>query len=169
MVEGVQLATVFEGATFATVLVAGLLALRYWIQGSPERARVRNEGVGQQAKIDEDLRGEAAERFKEFRVEVHGLRNELQEVRAVLLITTAKSVRRGEKLDMVLFILRLVMDELRAKEPGNKVLAQAATLLERVEDEPHEKGNSKTLNEAENTVEAAQTTVREIKAEEAKK
>ncbi len=169
MIEGMPLGTVFQGGTLVTVLVAVILAFRFWIQGMPDRGRVKNESVILQAKIEEDLRSEAAIRFREFRLEVHALRNELHAVRGELRESIAKSLRRGDKLNMVLFILRLVMDELHAKEPANKVLAQAKSLLSRVEDEPHEDGNSKALNTAEETVEAAQATVREVRAGEAKK
>ena len=166
MFHETAIGAVFQGATFFTVLSG---ALYFWIKGMPDRGRVKNETTAMQAKIEEDLRNEAALRFKEFRQEVHGLRNELMAARAELQHTVTQSLRRADKLNMVLFILRLVMDELHTKEPANKVLAQAHSLLSRVEDEPHEVGNSTTLNHAVDTVEAAQATVREVMAEEAKK
>ncbi len=163
-IGGFRLGIIFQGVTIALITALGI-----WIKYGPDRTRAENESIGLKAKIEEDLRSEAAVRFQEFRDEVHSLRNELGAARAELHQTTAKSVRRGDKLNMVLFILRLVMDELHAKEPANKVLAQARSLLSRVEDEPHVEGNSDALNQAEDTVEAAQATVREVKAEEAKK
>jgi hypothetical protein len=150
-------------------ITAGLVGLGIWyIRGWPERKRATNETIALTAKIEEDLRGEAAERFREFRAEVHALRNELAVVRAELAQSLTKSMRRGDKLNMVLFILRMVMDELHAKEPANKVLAQAKTLLARVEDEPHDPASSDALKAAEHTVEAAQDAVQEVKAAEAK-
>lgn len=142
------------------VIVLGA-ALIWWIRGYPDRHRAANE-----TKIIEN--DEAAIRFKEFRVEVHELRNELAVVRAELHKAQNQSARRGDKLNMLRFILQMVIDELAAKEPGNKVLAQARKLLSRVEDEPHKKGGSQALSAAEDTVDAAQATVRQVKAEEAK-
>ncbi len=114
------------------------------------------------------LRVDVNERFKEFRVEVHGLRNELQSVNSELRLSVQQSGRREDKLNMLLFILSMVMDELHAKEPTNSTLAQAIGLLKRVEDVPHDPGNSVALNKAEDTVDAAKETVREVKASEAK-
>ncbi len=177
------LGTVFQGATFVTLLLAivggAFTVFRYWIQGTPERNRVLNEGRALQAKIEtdakalqlkiaEDLQKDTAEWLQKFRDEIHLLRNELGVARAELHRTAAVSLRRGDKLNMMLFILRLVMDELASKDPDNKVLKQANQLLTRIEDEPHVEGNSTALNQAEDTVEAAQATVREVKADEAK-
>jgi len=167
-VFGLQLGTVFQGLLVAIVSALGALGIWY-IRGWPDRRRASNETTAMTAKIEEDLRGEAAERFREFRLEVHALRNELQAVRGELQATATKSMRRGDKLNMVLFILRMVMDELAAKEPKNKILAQARTLLSRVEDEPHQEDNSDALNAAEETVDKANATVRQVKADEAKK
>ncbi len=180
MIESIATSTLLEGAASATVLIALVGALVWWIKGLAERGRVKNEGAiiqarieaearALQGKIEETFRGEAATRFKEFREEVHGLRNDVARLESSLLISTAQSVRRGDKLNMILFILSLVMEELAARDPTNKILAQARSLLARVEIEPHEKGNSTALNQAEDTVEAAQATVREVKAEEAKR
>jgi hypothetical protein len=160
--------TPLQGVTAGLIAAFGALGIWY-IRGWPERKRAANETTVITAKIEEELRGEAAQRFREFRAEVHALRNELQQVRGELQQSHAKSMRRGDKLNMVLFILRMVMDELASKEPRNKILAQARTLLSRVEDEPHDKNNSSAVNAAEETVEAAQATVREVRAEEAKK
>ncbi len=162
---GFPLGSAFQGGTFAVALVA---LGAWWIRGWPDRRRASNETISITAKIEEDLRVEAAERFREFREEVHALRNELAKARAELEQTAAKSLRRGDKLNMLLFILRMVMDELHAKDPTNKILAQARHLLDRVEDEPHRAGGSDVLNKAEDTVDAANATLREVKATEAK-
>lgn len=166
---GLATGTVPQWGAFGSLFALVVMALVAWIKGIPDRLRVKNETTALTAKIEEDLRGEAAERFRDFRTEVHALRNELAAARAELDQAAAKSMRRADKLNMVLFILRLVMDELASKEPGNKVLAQARLLLSRVEDEPHQTDSSSALQKAENTVDAAQATVREVKAEEAKK
>lgn len=162
-------ATIPQWGAFGSLLGILGLALTAWVKGIPERLRVKNEREAQDTKAASEIRDEYALRYKETRLEVHALRNELQVVRTELSQSQAKSMRRGDKLNMVLFILRMVMDELSSKDQGNKVLAQAKTLLARVEDEPHGQGNSDALNAAENTVAAAQEAVHEVKAAEAKK
>jgi hypothetical protein len=62
----------------------------------------------------------------------------------------------------------MVLDELAAKDPGNKVLTQAKKLLTNVEMEPHQVDESDALRAAEDTVEAANATVRQVKADEAR-
>lgn len=168
MFETFPVGSVFQGATFVTVILALVGALGYWIKGLPERGRVKNEASILTAKIEEDMRGEAAVRFREFREEVHALRNELQRVEGKLHTSMVESVRRSDKLNMVLFILRMVMDELHVKDPESRILDQARTLLGRLENEPHQKDNSAALNAAEDTVDAANSAVREVKAVEAK-
>jgi len=159
------------GLHFEPIITAGSVtmiammigaAVIWWIRGMPDRRRAEIEGAALN-------NAEAALRFKEFRVEVHALRNELGVVRAELHTAQTQSARRGDKLNMVLFILRMVMDELASKEPGNKVLKQAKNLLSRVEDEPHADSQSDALNAACETVEAAEEAVREVKKSEAKK
>lgn len=162
------LGTPLQGVSAALIVAFGTIIIWY-IRGWPERKRAMNETTALTAKIEEDLRGEAAERFKEFREEVHGLRNELQKARAELDQAAAKSMRRGDRLNMMRFILLMVIDELAAKDPSNKVLAQARLLLSRIEDEPHQPNSSDALTKAEDTVDAANATVRQVKADEAKK
>lgn len=159
---GFQLGTVFQGGTLAAMLAMLAIVARAYIIGIPDRRRAENEG----RVIDNE---EAAVRFKEFRVEVHALRNELAVVRAELHKAQNQSARRGDMLNMLRFILQMVIDELASKEPANKVLAQARSLLSRVEDEPHRLDNSDTLTAAEDAHDATGETVRQVKAEEAKK
>lgn len=171
------LGTPFQGITAALIAAIGALGIWY-IRGWPERRRADNESVAlkarleieaeeHKAKIEKEARDEAATKFREFRLEVHGLRNEVAALQGELRAATNKSMRRGDKMDMLRFILGMVLDELHAKDSSNKVLAQARLLLTRVEDEPHDPANSETLNRAEDTVVAAKATVREVMANEA--
>ncbi len=152
-----------------TLILGGVVA---YIKTTPERGRVgieaRRVAAELTADIENKLRVDVNERFKEFRVEVHGLRNELQAVNGELRTAIKESGRREDKLNMLLFILSMVMDELHAKEPENSTLAQAITLLKRVEDTPHQPGASASMNKAEDAVEATNASLREIKASEAK-
>lgn len=172
-------------------LVLGGGAVGIFIKTMADRGRVKIEAMNAEAKIEtdrvllttkieNDLRGEAAIRFKEFRDEVHGLRGELSKRDAEALVRdreladmAATSARRGDRMDMLLFILRMVMDEFHIKDPENKVLAQARVMLDRLGDEPgirssgHTPGASPVLAKAEDTVDKAKETVREVKATEA--
>lgn len=124
-----------QWGSFASLFGLFILALTTWIKGIPDRLRVKNETVALQAKIEEDLRGEAAHRFQEFRDEVHGLRNELQVMSSRLSKSETTSRRRADKLSMMLFILQLLMTELRRIDPDSPVLKQAEGLLNRIETE----------------------------------
>ncbi len=168
MLEGIPTGTVFQGATLFTVIAAALTALGIWIRHGPERGRVRNESLTVQAKIEEDLRSDAAQRFAEFRKEVHGLRNELAKHIADLTLSEASRRRGSDKLSMMGFILQLVMTELRRLDPDSPTLDQAERLLESLlaEDAP-EIDKSKALKKAERTVTSAQDTVDEVKHSEA--
>lgn len=125
-----------QWGSFGSLFGIFVLALTTWIKGIPERLRVKNESVALQAKIEEDLRGEAAHRFQEFRDEVHGLRNELQVMSSRLSKSETTSRRRADKLSMMLFILHLLMTELRRLDPDSDVLKQAEALLNRIETDP---------------------------------
>ncbi len=156
-------------ASLLTIVMGGITV---WIKGHPERGRVsieaRRVAAELASSIENKLRVDVNERFKEFRVEVHGLRNELHAVNGELRMAVKQSGRREDKLNMLLFILSMVMDELHAKEPENSTLAQAISLLKKVEDSPHQPGNSASMNKAEDAVDATNASLREVRASEAK-
>lgn len=156
---GMSLETAFQAGTMAVGVASFFTALGIWFRYGPDRHRASNE----EKVIDN---AEVASRLREFRAEVHALRNELQAVSGELHAAQSQSQRRGDKLNMVLFILKMVMDELSAKDPGNVVLRNAKTLLERVEADPNGSEKSRVLRAAEDTVSTAQRAVHEIKANE---
>lgn len=115
-------------------------------------------------------------RFKEFRDEVHGYKQEvmkqqgqLASVRRELNSALRNSERRGEKMNMLRFILNMLIDEFTTKDPSNKVLAQAKTMLLRIEDEPRQMDASDALHKAEDAHIATGAVINEIKKEEAGK
>lgn len=108
--------------TWALILGAGIT---WWIRGAPERQRAKNE----EKVIDY---AQVALRFKEWRAEVHAMKNELAVVRAELHLSNSQRQRNKERFNMVLFILRLVMEELRRIDPSSKVISQAEGLLKTV-------------------------------------
>ncbi len=166
---GMPLGTLPQWGAFLSLLTLIAGCITVYIKGIPERLRVTNEGVALKAKIEEDLRGEAAMRFKEFRTEVHSLRNELAKYVTELTISEASRRRGSDKLSMMAFVLKLVMGELRRLDPKSQIVDQAEKLLEGIlEDDPPEADKSKALKQAEFTVSAAHDTVDEVKHAEAK-
>ncbi len=168
MFEELQIPALLEGGALAAAIIAVAGAIGWWIKGMADRGRVQNEKTVITAKIDEDVRAEVALRFRELRQDILKLENKMQSLTRELNSSVAENSRRSAKTDMLIFALRTAMDELYAKDPKNKVLAQVRKLLERIEDEPHQAGNSNTLNAAEDTVDAANEAVREVKASEAR-
>lgn len=152
---------------FVNFLLGGGAVIAF-VRTRPALKKIANERVVTDAAAAANLRDEYAKQYKDTRQELHALRNEVQAHQGELRAADLKSMRRGDKLNMVLFILRMVMDELASINSDNKVLVQARKLLDGVGNEPHEDGQSNALNAAENTVDAAKEAVREVKATEAK-
>lgn len=153
---GIPLGTAFQGGTLLTAL---LIALGLWIKGMPERRRAANE----EKVIDNN---EAARQFREWRAEVHAYKNEVMVLRAELQKSNAQRARNRDRFNMVLFILRLVMAELRRIDPASAVIKQADALLEQVTEQEEEDDKSSTVRAAEHTVEAAQETLSAALSEE---
>lgn len=168
---GLQLGTVFQGGTLLAVIGAVII---WWIRGAPDRQRADNEA--DQIKINEAelIRTDYAKQIRDFRLEVHGYRNDLQDITFRLSQSEAQSKRRGDKITMMAFVLKLVMAELRRLDPDNQVMGQAESLLGQIMDEG-DPSKSDALNTAEHAVADAKQTVRtttatrdEVRAAEAK-
>lgn len=150
-----------------TILTACMTALGLYFKHRPDQTRADTEAlVASNADV--------VLRFKEFREEVHGYKNEvmrlqgeLAQVRRQLSAALDTSARRGDKLNMLRFILSMLIDELAAKDPKNKVLAQARAMLSRIDDEPHQLDGSDTLHKAEDAHAATGEVINEIKKQEA--
>lgn len=156
---GIPLGTVFQGGTFGAALIVLAVVARTYILGIPERARVRNE-----AKVIDNA--EVAMRFKEWRAEVHAMKNELAVVKAELHSSNAQRARNRDRFNMVLFILRLVMTELRRLDPQSAVIRQADALLAQVTEE--EESPEDAVSAAKATVASAEVTLEEVKKDAGK-
>jgi hypothetical protein len=156
---GLQLGTVFQGGTLAAMLVLLAIVARAYIVGMPERRRAANEG-----KVIDNA--EVALRFKEWRAEVHAMKNELALVQARLHQSDAQRARNKDRFNMVLFILRLVMAELRRIDPESAVIKQAEALLGQVTEQEDDPDKTPAVNAAEHTLEAAKATLSEVKQSE---
>ncbi len=160
MFETLQLGTFFQGATFFTVLAAGLMALRYWIQGSPERARVRNERKTiDMGEMDKRL-ADYAEQIKDFRKEVHGLRQDLQKALAVQLTSDKVSDQRSNWIDDMLFIIELLISELERLDPKSPIVKQAKGMLKRMTSTSGDAGKSEARNATETAARDARQSAR---------
>ncbi len=174
MFEYLQLGTIFQGATFFTVLAAGLIALRYWIQGHPERSRVKNERKTiDMGEMDKRL-ADYADQVKDFRKEVHGLRNELQTALAEQLTSDKLSDQRSNWINDMLFIIELLIAELDRLDPKSPTVKQAKMMLKRIKAQGTDPLKTEAMNTAETAVRDAKQTVRsaehtvvEITADEA--
>lgn len=122
--------TVPQWGAFLSLLAILMGAVTVYIRGIPERLRARNEA--DKIKIDaaEKIRTDYANQIRDFRAEVHGYRNDLHVITARLATSEATSRHRADKLRMMAFIVRLVLEELRSINPNNKVIGQAEDLLD---------------------------------------
>ncbi len=127
---GLPPGTIPQWGAFLSLLGILMGAVTVYIRGIPERLRARNEA--DKIKIDaaEKIRTDYAAQIREFRAEVHGYRNDLQVITARLATSEATSRHRADKLRMMAFIVRLVLEELRSINPKNRVIGQAEDLLD---------------------------------------
>lgn len=168
MVElfGMQLGTVFQGGTMVAMMMLLGIVGRAWIVGIPERLRAANEGKMTAA-------AELSERYKAWRVEVHGLKNDLGVVAAKQrecdkALAEAHIVNRHHESQMstMLFLIRLLLRELERLAPNSIIVQQAKITLEQLGHEPFSADKSTALAAAEHTVEVAKVAVKEVKQAE---
>ncbi len=169
-----QLSTLFDGATFATVLVVAFMALRSWIQGLSDRGRVRNETkVLDMAEMDKRL-ADYDQQVKDFREEVHGLRQDLQKALAEQLTSDKLSDQRSNWINDMMFIIELLISELERIDSKSQIVKQARTMLKRIKEQGTDPSKSEVHNAAEiaardarQSARSAEHTVIEIAADEA--
>ncbi len=174
-IEGFQLGTVFQGATFAAIVTAILTAVGIWLKYAPERGRVANERKTiDMAEMDKIL-ADYADQVKAFRSEVHGLRHELHTAVAELLASDKISDQRSNWINDMMFIIELLIAELERIDPKSLIIKQAKAMLKRINEQGKDPKKSQALNIAETAVRDAHQTVRstehavtEINVQEAK-
>lgn len=148
-VGGFQLGTIFQGGTLAACLAMLGIVGRAWVIGVPERIRAANEGKVTAA-------AELSERYAAWRVEVHGLKNELMKVAGKQeecnkALAEAHSVNRHNESQMstMLFLIRLLIRELERLAPDSLIVHQAKITLEQLGHDPPDPSKSEVLNTAE--------------------
>lgn len=162
---GLQLGTVFQGGTLLTLL---LLLGVWWVRGIPDRGRVKNEGKVIDNAEAEKIRTDYAAQIKDFRAEVHGYRNELAAIAARLTASESVSRQRSDRINNMMFIIRLLISELRRLDPTSIIVKQAEAMLQQMEPETSRTNDALSVAEgavadAEQTVVSATATVDEIK------
>jgi hypothetical protein len=139
---GAQMGTVFQGGTLLAVLG---LALVWWIRGAPERARAKNEARKIEADEHTLIRTDYVQQIKDWRVEVHALRNELhalegEQRKSSKDIAAATSLIRNYEDDRrtMLFLIRLLISELERLDPNSIIVRQAKETLEQMGHRPED-------------------------------
>lgn len=169
MVEGLEgLSSLAAGGWAAFFMVLGAMGIR-WVAGMADRKRAGNEGEQIKVSEAEAIRAEYTSQLQVLRLEVSEYRHEVSQLQIDLAKATSTSLRRGDRLNMVFFILRLVMGELRRLDADSEILVQAETLLSLVEYESYDPNKSDALNAVENTEAAAGAAVEEVKKAESRK
>jgi len=172
-IGGLQLGTIFQGATFAAIITAIMGALGIWIKYGPERGRVSNERKELELSEMEKALAAYAEQIKVFRDEVHKYRNELQAVQGELHTSDKISSQRSNWVNDLVFVIELLIAELETDKPKSLAVKQAKEVIKRMG--AGDPAKTDAMNTAESAVRDAQQTLRstehtvvEIKADEAK-
>ena len=165
-VLGIPLGTAFQGGTLFAIIVAAFTALGIWIKHGPDRTRAKNEGDQIEVDAAEVIRTDYAQQVKEFRAEVHKYRNELHAVQGELNKSLRLSSQRNDRINNMMFIIRLLISELKRLDPDSIVVKQAEAML--IQMDRTDGGKSSALDAAEHTLDAAQATVAVVKKAESK-
>lgn len=182
-VLGLQLGTIFQGIS-ALLLAVGI----WWVRGMADRRRAVNEGAvisnNDAATIRAELRAEYDDLNKQNRIDIHDLKDKLQLTSAAQHLSEkalleAASCQRQDRSDMasMMFVIRLLLNELKRLDPGSKVIEQAEMVLAHIEHGHHDDpSKSRALDNAEHTVAdtkqaylSATTACEEVKASEEEK
>lgn len=140
-----------------TVLGGGVTV---FIKGIPQRTKANSD-----AKQAEN--NDYAQQIKELRVEMHGYRNELHVLQQRLSQAESSSRVRADRITNMMFIVRLLISELRRLDPQSVIVNQAEALLEQMDRaDTHPMTATETaeraVTKAKQTVKAAEATVTEL-------
>lgn len=165
MLEGLGIAfsPVISAGNWLVILVLTLggivtAVLKY----GPDRRRAENEG--QQIKINEAelIRADYAKQIADFRMEVHGYRNELQVMQGELRVSDKIAGERNDRIATMETIIELLISELERLDPNSVVVKQAKLMMKRRDkNDPYK---SDALNAAEGTMRDTEQANRSAKA-----
>ena len=167
--------TTAQWALLGVVVTAFFTALGIWIQHGPERKRAANEAKIIDATGMDKLLADYSKQIGEFRIEVHGYRNEMQALQGELSAANRLSNKRSDRIDTLQIIVELLLTELERLDPDSLIVKQAKIMLRRTATEPRDPGESEamatargTVRDAKQAVRSAEHTVVEIDVNEAK-
>lgn len=157
-----------QWALFGTAVTAFFTALGIWFKHAPDRRRAANEL--EQIKINEAelIRTDYTKQIKDFRLEVHGYRNDLAVIQLRLEKSESVSRQRSDRINNMMFIIRLLISELKRHGPSI-IVDQAEAMLRQMGETDEGANKSPALSAAEHAEQAASLTVGEvIRSEEGK-
>lgn len=175
--NGVSWTTVFVG--LLNILVGGVLVSL--IRTRPAIKKIANEG--RKIQVDEHalIRTDYVRQITDLRVAIHDMRNELQIVNSnqlktdrMLAESTATNRHNKDQMSTMLFLIRLLISELKRLDPDSIIVAQAeATLAQMTQADDPSKSPLRNVAEhaladAKQTVISTERAVIEINADEAK-
>lgn len=146
---GIQWGTPFQGGTLLTAI---LIAIGLWIRGMPERHRAKNEGKA----IDD---ADEAQKRREWREEVHAIKNELAKVVAELVKCNRIATTAAALNEQLMFLFELLLSEAEAHDPASKIVQRARLSFNRISKDLKDPSKSDALNIAETAVEDAKQTL----------
>lgn len=150
---GIQLGTPFQGGTLlAVLLIAGV----WYIRGMPDRTRAKNEG---QVINDAD---DALKR-KEWRAEIHTIKNELAVSAAELVKCNQLATAATARSEQLMFLYELLLSEAEAHDPTSKIVQRARLSFNRISTDLKDPSKSDVLNTAETAVADATQTLASTK------
>jgi hypothetical protein len=161
---GLDLGTPFQGGIFGAALLMLGVVVRTYIMGMPDRARVDIE-----RKTVETA--EATERYRAWRLDIHDLKNDIARVSAKQVITdgqlsAALAINRHLRSQMttMLFLVGLLISELKRLDPKSVIVRQAEMTLEEMESHTQaDPSKSDAMNIAETAVADAKQTLASTK------
>ena len=157
-----------QWALFGTAITAFFTALGIWFKHGPDRKRAANEAQLIEINEAEMIRTDYAKQIRDFRMEVHGYRNDVHVLQARLEKSESVSRQRSDRITNMMFIIRLLISELKRHGPSI-IVDQAEAMLRQMGEMDDGINKSPALNAAEHAAQAAEVTVDEVlRSEESK-
>lgn len=151
---GYPMGTPFQGIT---ALFLGIAAIGIWyVRGMPDRTRAKNEG-----RVIDDA--DDALKRREWRAEIHEVKNELAKVVAALVACNRIATAAVALNEQMMFLFELLLSEHEDQHPDSKIVQRARLMFDRISRELKDPSKSDALNTAETAVEDARQTLSSTK------
>lgn len=149
---GLQLGTLFQGGTMAALVVLLGIVLRAWVVGMPARKKVDSD-----AQITSGA--QLAERYKEWRKEIHDIKNDLAVSAAELTKCNKLALAANATNEQLMFLMELMISEMEMHDASSKIVQRARLMFNRINKDLKDPNKSDALNTAEIAVEDAKQTL----------